>query len=172
MRDSISSKRVKYIFFSSALGTFCKIDHMPSHKTRLKNFKKLKSFQASFLIMMLWKKEINYIKNMWMHINIFKNSKSFSFRASVQFTSIAQSCLTLCNLMDCSMPGLPVHHQHLEFIQCHIHWDTDVIQTSHPLSYPSPPAFNISQHQCLFQWVSSSHHVARVLEFQLQHQSL
>ena len=73
--------------------------------------------------------------------------------------------------MDCSMPGLPVHHQLPEFIQTHVHRVSDAIQPSHPLSSPSPPAFNLSQHQGLFQWVNSSHEVAKVLEFQLQHQS-
>ena len=73
--------------------------------------------------------------------------------------------------MDCSTPGLPVHHQLPEFTQTHVHQAGDAIQPSHPLSSPSPPAFNLSQHQGLFQWVSSLHHVAKVLEFQLQHQS-
>ena len=73
--------------------------------------------------------------------------------------------------MDCSTPGLPVHYQLPEFIQTHVHWVSDAIQPSHPLSSPSPPAFNLSQHQGLFQWVSSSRQVAKVLEFQLQRQS-
>ena len=73
--------------------------------------------------------------------------------------------------MDHSMLGLPVHHQLLEFTQTHVHWVSDAIQPSHPLSSLSPPAFNLSQHQGLFQGVSSSHQVAKVLEFQLQHQS-
>ena len=73
--------------------------------------------------------------------------------------------------MDCSMPGLPVHHQLLEFTQTHVHWVSDDIQLSHPLLSPSPLAFNLSQHQSLFQCVSSSYQVAKVLEFQLQHQS-
>ena len=81
-------------------------------------------------------------------------------------------CPTLCNPMNCSMPGPPVHHQLPEFIQSHVHWVGDVIQPSHPLSSPSPPALNLSQHQGLFKWVSSSHQVAKVLEFQLQNQSL
>ena len=72
---------------------------------------------------------------------------------------------------ECSTPGLPVHHQSLEFTQTHVHWVSDAIQPSHPLSSPSPPALNLSQHQSLFQWVTSSHEVAKVLEFQLQHQS-
>ena len=73
--------------------------------------------------------------------------------------------------MDCSTPGLPVHHQLPEFTQTHVHRVGDAIQPSHPLSSPSSPAFNFSQHQGLFQWVSSLHQVAKVLEFQLQCQS-
>ena len=79
--------------------------------------------------------------------------------------------LTLCDPMDCSTPGLPVHHRLLEFTQTHAHWVGDAIQPSHPLSSPSPLAFNLSQHQGLFKGVSSSYQVAKVLEFQLQHQS-
>ena len=90
---------------------------------------------------------------------------------SVHFSSVAQSCLTLCDPVDCSMPGLPVHCQLPEFTQTHVRWVSDPIQPSHPLSSPSPPAFNLSQHQGLFKWVSSWHQVAKVLEFQLQHQS-
>ena len=90
---------------------------------------------------------------------------------SVQFSSVAQSCPTLCDSMDCSMPGLPVHHQLLEFTQIHAHSVGDAIQPSHPLSFPSSPAFNLSQHQSLFKWVTSSHQVAKELEFQLQYQS-
>ena len=92
-------------------------------------------------------------------------------KPSVQFSLVAQSCPTLCNPMDCSTPGLPVHHQLLEFTQTHVHRVGDAIEPSHPLSSPSPPAFNLSQHQGLFQWVSSSHQMVKVLEFQLQHQS-
>ena len=73
--------------------------------------------------------------------------------------------------LDCSTPGLPVHHQLPELVQTHVHWVGDAIQSFHPLSSPSPSAPNFSQHQSLFQWVSSSHQVAKVLEFQLQHQS-
>ena len=88
-----------------------------------------------------------------------------------QFSSVAQSCPTLCNPMNCSTPGLPVYHQLPEFTQTHVHRVGDAIQPSHPLSSPPPPAPNPSQHQGLFQLVSSSHEVAKVLEFQLQHQS-
>ena len=73
--------------------------------------------------------------------------------------------------MDCSTPDLPVYHWLLEFTQIHVHWVGDAIQPSHPLSSTSPPTFNLSQHQGLCRWVSSSHQVAKVLEFQLQHQS-
>ena len=91
-------------------------------------------------------------------------------RRKFQSSSVAQSCPTLCISMDCSMLGLPVHHQLLEPIQTHVHWVGDAIQSSHPLSSPSPPVFNLSQHQGLFQWISSSHQVAKVLEFQFQNQ--
>ena len=90
---------------------------------------------------------------------------------SVQFSSVAQSCPTICNTMNCSMPGPPVHHQLPEFTQTHVHWVSDAIQPSHPLSSLSLPALNLSQHQGLFKWVSSLHQVAKVLEFQLQYQS-
>ena len=85
------------------------------------------------------------------------------------FSSVPQSCPTLCNPMDCCMPGLPVHYQLPELPQIHVHQVGDAIQPTHPLSSPSPPAFNLSQHWGLFRWVSSSHQVAKVLE--LQHQS-
>jgi len=85
---------------------------------------------------------------------------------SVQFSSVAQSCPTLCDPMNHSTPGLPVHHQLPEFTQTHIHRVSDAIQPSHPLSSPSPPAPNPSQHQSLFQWVNSSHEVAKALESQ------
>ena len=90
---------------------------------------------------------------------------------SVQSSSVAQSCLTLCDPMNSSTPGLPVHHQLPEFTQTHVHQVGDAIQPSHPLSSPSPPTPNPSQHQSLFQSVNSLHEVAKVLEFQLQHQS-
>ena len=101
------------------------------------------------------------------NVNILGISK---LKSIVQFTSIAQSCLNLCELMDCNTPGLPIHHQLPEFTQIHVHWVGDAIQPSHPLSSPSPPAFTLYQHQDLFKWVSSSHEVAKVLEFHLQHQ--
>ena len=84
-----------------------------------------------------------------------------------QFSSVVQSCPTLCDPMNRSTPGLPVHHQLPEFTQTHVHWVGNAIQPSSPLSSPSPPAPNSSQHQRLFQWVNSSDEVAKVLEFQL-----
>ena len=86
---------------------------------------------------------------------------------SVQFSSVAQLCPTLCDPMNRRMPGLPVHHQLPEFTQTHVHRVSDAIQPSYPLSSPSSPAPNPSQHQGLFQGVNSSHEVAKVLEFQL-----
>ena len=84
-----------------------------------------------------------------------------------QIRSVAQSCRTLCDPMNHSTPGLPVHHQLPEFTQTHVYRVSDAIQPSHPLSSPSPPAPNPSQYQSLFQWVNSSHEMAKVLEFQL-----
>ena len=94
-----------------------------------------------------------------------------TLKYTVQFSLVAQSSPTLCDLINHSMPGLPVHHQLPESTQTHVHWVGDAIQPSHPLSSPSPSALNLSQHQGLFKWVRSSHQVAKVLEFQLQHQS-
>ena len=90
---------------------------------------------------------------------------------SVQFSSFAQSCLTLCDPVDCITPGFPVHHQLLGLSQTHVHRVGDAIQPSHPLSSPFPPSFSLRRHQGLFQWVTSSHQVPKVLEFQLPHQS-
>ena len=87
--------------------------------------------------------------------------------SSVQFSSVTQSCPTLCDPMNRSKSGFPVHHHLLEFTQTHVYQVHDAIQPSHPRSSPSPPALNPSQHQSLFQWVNSLHEVAKVLEFQL-----
>ena len=86
-------------------------------------------------------------------------------------SSVAQSCLTLCDPVDWSTPGVPVHHQLPELTQTHVHKVGDAIQPYHPLSSPSPAVFNLPQHQGLFKWVSSLHEVAKVLEFQLQYKS-
>ena len=88
-----------------------------------------------------------------------------------QFSSVFQSCPSLCNPMDCSTPGLPVHYYLTEFTQTYVHWVGDAIQLSYSLSPPSPLTFNLCQHQDLFKWVSSLHQGAKILEFQLQHES-
>jgi len=136
-------------------------------------------FQAGFLLFLflLWFPWLRFPKLCWDSISLYcvfhrkewmKQSKQFNF-SSVQLVS--QSRATFCDPMDCSRPVLPVHHQLTELAQIHVHWVSDVIQPSHPLSSPSPPALNLFQHQGLFKWVSSSHQVAKVLEFQPQHQS-
>ena len=117
-----------------------------------------KAFCPSFLPLYFLSLSVSY--------SFSSNSHPYSIQ-SVQFSSVAQSCLTLCNPINRSTPGLPVHHQLLELTQTHIHRVGDAIQPPHPLSSPSPPAPNPSQHQSLFQWVNSSHQVAKVLEFQL-----
>ena len=114
-----------FFFFSSAHETLSGMDHISGHKSSLAKFKKLKSHQASFLITLI--------------------------HDSVQFSSVAQSCPTLCHPMNRSTPGLPVHHQLPEFTQTHVHTVSDAIQPSQPLSSPSPPAPNPSQYQRLFQ---------------------
>ena len=91
-------------------------------------------------------------------------------RISIQFHSVTQSWLTLFHPMDC-MPGFSVHHQLPRLAQTHVHRVGDAIQPPHSLSSLSPPSFDLSQHQDLFKWVSSSHQVDKVLEFQFQHQS-
>ena len=90
---------------------------------------------------------------------------------SVGFSSVAQMCPTIWDPMNCSTPGIPVHHQLPESTQTHVHRVGDTIQPSDPLWSPSPPALNLFQRQGHFQWVNSSHQVAKVLEFQLHHQS-
>ena len=125
-------------------------------------------------------KSIDYLQKTGQWIFVLRESTFFSCdrkklrgrHSSVQFSSVAHSCPTLCDPMNRSTPGLPVHHQLPEFTQTLVHWVGDAIQPSHPLSSLSPPALNLSQHQGLFEWVSSWHQVAKVLEFQLQHQSL
>ena len=108
------------------------------------------------------------IPYMW---TLKRNTNTLTYKISDQTRSVTQSCLTLCDPMNRSTPGLPAHHQLPEFTQTHVHRVSDAIQPSHPLSSPSPPAPNPSQHHSLFQWVNSSHEVAQVLEFQLQHHS-
>ena len=107
-------------------------------------------------------------------VNIFAIRSQIWYKVGISqsVSSVAQSCPTLCDPMDCSTPGLPVHHQLPELAQTHVHQVSDAIQPPHPLLSPCPSAFSLSQHQGLFQWVSSSHQVAKVLEFQSQHSLL
>ena len=116
-------------------------------------------------------KHMKYAKIHEFLIIILKISLVTFRRCSVQFRSVTQLCPTLCDPMDYNIPGLPIHHQLLEFTQTRVHWVGDAIQPSYPLLSPSSSDLNPSQHQGLFQWVSSSHQVAKLLEFQLQHLS-
>ena len=111
----------------------------------------------------LWSQGLLSLHNIWHHF------LSYLFLLIVQFSSVAQMCPTLCDPINRSTPGLPVHHELPKFTQTHVNRVSDAIQPSHPLSSPSPPAPNPSQHQSLFPWVNSSHKVAKVLEFQLYH---
>ena len=111
--------------------------------------------------------EINNLR-----LSKIKRKGKFQRGGHHQFSSVQLlSCVQLCNTMNRSTPGLPVHDQLLESTQTHGHWVGDTNQPSYPLSSPSPPALNLSQHQGLFKWVSSSHQVAKVLDFQFQYQS-
>ena len=129
-------------------------------------------FFVALLIPQVWDPEIIPIKHLSTCLRVDAHQMiDVPVFSSVQFSSVARSCPTFCNPMNRSMPDLPLHHQLPEFTQTHVHQVGDAIQPSHPLSSPSPPAPNPSQHQGLFQWVNSSHKVAKVLEFQLQRQS-
>ena len=109
--------------------------------------------------------------NIWISISYLHNKREQKKDEWVnQKIQLSQSCPALCDLMGCSTWSFPVHYQLSEFAQSHVHRVPDAIQPTHPLSSPSPPAFNLSQHQGLFQWVSSSHQMAKLLELQLQHQ--
>ena len=117
------------------------------------------------LLLVKARDNVKHLQQLFMIVS----NKEFS---SVQFSSVAQSCPTICDPMDYSMTGFPVHHQLLEPTQTHVLWVSDIIQPSHSLPSPSLPAFNLSQHQGLFQWVSSLHQVETVLALQLNHHSL
>ena len=122
------------------------------------------SLVFSQLPFLSYKPELHHQNFHHHHINDKRNGVT---SYSVQFSSVAQSCPTFCDPMNCSTPGLPVHHHLPEFSQTHVHWVSDAIQPFHPLSSPSPPAPNPSQHQGLFQWVNFSHEVVKILELQL-----
>ena len=113
-------------------------------------------------VLLIWDLHIFFLSSyMYIYIYIYISSSN----------SVTQLCPPLCNPMNCSTSVLPIHHQLLDSTQTHAHWVGDAIQPSHPLLSPSPPALNLSQHEGLFRWVSSFHQVAKILEFQLQHQS-
>ena len=135
------------------------------HSNCLPPFGSLKSLLPTSSFVFSWRWFLGEVSPILMSYSVSVNLP----HVSVQ--SVAQLCPTLCDSMNRSTPGPPVHHQLLEFTQTHVHRVGDVIQPSHPLSSPSPPAFSPSQHQGLFQWVNSLLEVAKVLEFQLQHQS-
>ena len=108
-------------------------------------------------------RQVNSCLPQFSHMQNEDNSSYFiQLSESVQFSSVAQLCPTLCDPMDCSTPGFPVHHQLPELVQTHVHWVGNTIQPSCPLLSPSPPAFNLSRHQGLFPWVSSLHQMAKV----------
>ena len=137
----------------------------------LQSFPALRYFPMNWLFTsggQILELQLQHIIQYYVNYFIAQNVLAFTTQS---VSSVAQSCPTLCDPMNHSTPGLPVHHQLPEFTRTHVHRVGDVIQPSHPLSSPSPPASNPSQHQGLFQWVNSSHEVAKVLKFQLQHQS-
>ena len=145
--------------------------HFTDEETRVKSFAHSLTarIRQNFIFIFLnslsmeshWKSSMEWILRRFYHVPT----------SAVHFSSVAWSWPTLWDLMDYSTPGLPVHHQFLELTQTHVHPVGDALQPTHPLSSPSPPALNLSQHEGLFKWVSSLHQVAKVLEFQLQHQS-
>ena len=134
-----------------------------------------KNFKIILICIWIFKKLLLLLLFFWLYnivlVCIWILKSDYRFFYSVQFSSFTQLCLTFCDPMDCSTPGFPVHYQLPELAKTHVYWVGDAIQSSHPLLSPSPPVFNLSQHQGLFQWVSSSHQVAKVLGLQLQHQS-
>ena len=140
----------------------CASSALQKHTIKKRVNRWLYTLEKRFLILTLDWRQLFF--NGWFPIS-FKAQFYLLKLNLVQFSH--SSCPTLCDPMNRSTPGLPVHHQLPEFTQTHAHWVSDAIQPSHPLSPPSPPAPNPSQHQSLFQWVNSSHEVAKVLGFQL-----
>ena len=146
---------VNWLHYNSVATEVCP-ENITWQDLNLQNiYKDLSLLHKELLMHLVWFGKSEFIHSV-LRIHLLDN---------MRYSSAAQSCPTLWHPMDCSTPGLPVYHQLLEFTQTHVHWVGDAIQPSHPLSSPSPPAFNPSQHQGLFQWVSSLHQVAKVLEF-------
>ena len=135
--------------------------------TNNNKFKKKKKMPASMIINLPTICSLVFFLTFSTTLSFLSFSNTFILFPFVlyQFSSVTQSCPTHCDPMDCSMPGLLVHHKLPEFTQTHVRWVSDAIQSSHPLPSPSPPTFN------LLEWISSSHQVAKGLEFQLQYQS-
>ena len=155
-RGIFPGQTIKLVFPALA-GEFLPLDH-----------------QGNPSLLLLWKSCLFSGNNYWgclSTLNLMCHILHEGFLGGAQFSSVTQSCPTLCNPMNHSTPGLPVHHPLLESTQTHVDWVGDAIQPAHPLLSPSPHSFNLSQHQGLFYWFSSLHQVAKVLEFQLQHQS-
>ena len=153
VRPYLSLKTTKTFYFTTCHSRVC--------------LTPLSCFLLNIILETLW-----WLKQIYIYIyngsrNLFQNYIALVFKLIHQFSLVTQSCPTLCDPMNHSTPGLPVHHQLLEFTQTHVHRVRDAIQPSHPGSSPSPPAPNPSQHHSLFQWVISSHELAKVLEFQL-----
>ena len=147
--------------WSFVIQWFFNQSHIKNKWKPLKNY--LLNFSKSSIVVVQW------LSHIWLFATLQTAARQASLSlCSVQFSP--HSCLTLCDPMDCSTPGFPVCHQLLALTQTHVHWVSNAIQPSHPLLSLSPPSFNLSQHQGLFQWVGSLHQ-AKVLEFQLQHQS-
>ena len=140
------SNAEEYTFFSSTHGTFSRIDHILGHRSNLSKFKKAEIISSFFSNHSTIRLDINYSKK-----KNYKKHNRMEIKQADQIRSVAQSCPTLYNPMNRSTPGLPVHHQLLDFTQTHVHRVSDAIQPSHPLSSPSPPAPKPSQHQSLFQ---------------------
>ena len=155
--------RLEPLFFPCAM-LFITYNSTLSHQPKVKHHMSAYLFKTLEELVLALKRFTTCLKTN-------KQTKTHSTLYYFQFSSVSQSCPTLCNPMDYSTSGFPVYHQLLEFTQTHGHWVGDAIQPSHPVSSPSPPTFNLSQRQGLFKWVCASHQTAKVLEFQLQHQS-
>ena len=134
-------------------------------------FPSISVFSIESVLRISWPKYWSFSFNINLSMNIQDWILLEKYKYAHYSVQSLQLCPTLCDPIDCSIPCLPVHHELPEFTQTYVHWVGNAFQPSHPLSSPSVPAFNLSQHQGLFKWVSSLYQVAEVLEFQLQHQS-
>ena len=129
-------------------------------------FSKLRILSFSFIQVVSHAQRWHYSLISWLLKRYFHLVSFLAKAASASVSSVTHSCPTLFDPVDCSKPGFPVHHQIPELAQIHVHRVSDAIQPSHPLSSPPPLAFNLSQHQGLFQWINFSHQVAKLLELQ------